>query len=74
MAVSLEDIEIEVKLAIADLLLESLAGRRDVATQIFSQLSPKFGGRYPHEKVLRHVLFHAADAAAAGGGGGGIGE
>ncbi len=34
MAVSLEDIEIEVKLAIADLLLESIAGRRDVATQI----------------------------------------
>lgn len=51
----LTDAEIEVRLAIAGYLIPRLAGT-PTAREAFNALVAKFQDRYPHHKLLTHLL------------------
>ncbi len=48
--------EQEILAAVGDLLISQLAGRDELARAIFEALSPQFMDRYPHHKILTHVV------------------
>ncbi|MCL4469920.1 MAG: hypothetical protein M1547_02015 [Gammaproteobacteria bacterium] len=48
--------EQEVLAAVGELLVSQLAGRDELARAIFGALVPRFMGRYPHHKILTHIV------------------
>jgi hypothetical protein len=50
------DCEQEVYAAVGELLVSKLDGQDDLARAIFEALVPKFINRYPHHKILTHIV------------------
>jgi len=49
-------VEQEVLAAVGELLVSQLAGRDELARAIFEALVPQFMNRYPHHKILTHIV------------------
>lgn len=57
----IEQCELEILAAVGKLLISKLEGHDDVAQSIFDSLLPQFENRYPHHKLLTHILLEHID-------------
>ncbi len=61
----MNDPEQEVLAQIGRLVMQSAAGRPELARAIFKATVPHFAGRYPHHKILSHLCDEAAQVSEA---------
>ena len=57
-----EKAQIEVKLAIADYFIEQFAGKPE-GRKAFEALVGLFLDKYPHHKMVTHMLVHEAESS-----------
>lgn len=50
------DFELIILAAVGELVISKLKGHDDVAYAIFNELVPRYVGRYPHHKILTHLV------------------
>ncbi len=60
MDISVDEVEVKIKLALADYILSSLPERPQLESELCAVLLNQFGGQYPEQKIASHLLMKAA--------------